>query len=236
MLSSSQERLLRWLSRIYGLMLLAYPSTFQREYSREMVVVFRTRARDVVQNEASWALLAFWLHIVWDWLRTIVRERNEMETDNSMFGIGVMTVAAIPAIAFALHDLVFQLPDNQHEPTLGFFITVGGLLFVWGLGGYLAAPRVGGFAAAMKSGAVAGMMSVGILWLTSIVLNNLFIDRMSYEPDRIRAFQESGYATMRAYVNSSVFDSFTLMLLSVAAVTAAGGAALRHLTRSLASQ
>jgi hypothetical protein len=159
-----------------------------------------------------------------------------METGNSTFRFRVMTVAAVPAIAFALHDFVFQLPDNQHEPTLGFVITVGGLLFVWGLGGYLAAPRAGGFTAAMKSGAVAGILSVGILWLTSIVLDNLFIDRMSYEPDRIRAFHESGYATMRAYVNSNMFDSFTLMLLSVAAVAAAIGGAIGHLTRSVASR
>jgi hypothetical protein len=232
----SQGRLLQWTCRIYGLMLLAYPSTFRREYSREMTLAFRNKAQDLLQNKESWALLPFMLHIVWDWLQAIVRERTAMETDNSMFGFGVMIVAAIPTIAFALHDLVFQLPDNQHEPTLGFFITVGGLLFVWGLCGYLAAPPAGSIGAAMRTGAIAGIMSVGILWLASIVLNNLFIERMSYEPDRIRAFHESGYATMRTYVNSSIFDSFTLMLLSVAAVTGAIGGAIRCRTRSLASQ
>jgi hypothetical protein len=79
MLSSLQERLLRWLCRIYGLMLLAYPSTFRREYSREMVVVFRTRGRDVVTKEGSWALLPFMGHVSWDWLYTMLRLRTPME-------------------------------------------------------------------------------------------------------------------------------------------------------------
>jgi hypothetical protein len=79
MLSSSQERLLRWLCRIYGLMLLAYPSPFRREYSREMAVVFRTRARDVL-NEGRWALLPFMLHVSWDWLYTTLRESTNMAT------------------------------------------------------------------------------------------------------------------------------------------------------------
>src|ERR1700694_813141 len=57
MLSPSQERLLHRLCRIYRLMLLAYPSTFRREYSREMVVVFRTQARDVMRSEGGWGQL-----------------------------------------------------------------------------------------------------------------------------------------------------------------------------------
>lgn len=76
--SSSQERLLRWLCRIYGLMLMAYPSTFRRDYSREMTVVFRTRARDVLQNEGGRALLPFMVHVTWDWLQATLKERTDM--------------------------------------------------------------------------------------------------------------------------------------------------------------
>jgi hypothetical protein len=78
MLSRSQRRLLRWLCRIYGLMLLAYPSTFRREYSREMTLLFGNRARDVVQKDGSWGLLPFMLRISWDWLQTTLRESTNM--------------------------------------------------------------------------------------------------------------------------------------------------------------
>jgi hypothetical protein len=147
-------------------------------------------------------------------------------TTNSKLSIAV---GFIPAIAFTLHDLVFQLSDNEHEASAGFFLTVGGLLFIWGLSGYLA-DRSGG----IKAGAIAGAVSVGILAVTFYVLNNLFLDRMSYEPDRIRAFQASGYPTMRAYVNQ--LDMFFPMLMLIAAIAGAAGGAIRTLRRYGASE
>jgi hypothetical protein len=126
-----------------------------------------------------------------------------MTTRSWMLSLGV---ALIPTVAFTLHDLVFQLPDNQHEASLGFFLTAFGLLFVWALGGYLAGRGTRTVFAAIRAGAVTGVMSVGILWLTFIALNNLFTDRMSYEPDRIRAFRASRYPTMRDYVNHGESD------------------------------
>ena len=90
-----------------------------------------------------------------------------------------LVVAIIPTIAFVLHDLVFQLPDNEGEASLGFFLTIAGLLCVWGCSGYLMAGRANRSGAAFFAGAVAGIASVGILWLTFAALNNLFLDRMS---------------------------------------------------------
>jgi hypothetical protein len=139
-----------------------------------------------------------------------------------------LMVAALPALAFTLHDLVFQLPDNQHEASAGFFATVIGLLVVWTATGYLSADRSRGAGRALASGALGGTISVAILWLTFIVLNNLFIDRMSYEPDRIRAFRESGDATMREFVNQGLLRGLLLpgLLMCVAAIAGAAGGAV----------
>jgi hypothetical protein len=209
----------RWIEQIYRFLLLAYPSDFRREYGREMTQVFRSRTLDLARNGSGTIAYAF--HILWDWLKTLARERMDTMTRNSKLALAV---GVIPAIVFTLHDLVFQLPDNEHEASLGFFLTVGGLLFVWGASGYLAA-RSGG----VKAGAIAGAISVAILAMTFFILNNLFIDRMSYEPDRIRAFQESGYPTMRAFVNHGLFDGFFPILMTVAAIAGTLGAAIRRL-------
>jgi hypothetical protein len=80
MLSPSQERLLHRLCCIYRLMLMAYPFAFRREYGREMVVVFRTQARDVMRNEGGRGLLPLTLHVAWDWLDTTLQERTDMAT------------------------------------------------------------------------------------------------------------------------------------------------------------
>jgi hypothetical protein len=134
------------------------------------------------------------------------------------------TVAALvlaPTAAFVLHDFVFQLPDNQHEASAGFFITLAGLLAVWAAAGYAGAGTGRGRA---LRGAAWAALSVAVLGLTFAVLNTLFVDRMSYEPDRIRAFRRSGEATMADYVKHQGAAPFPL-LHAVAAAAGAGGAA-----------
>jgi hypothetical protein len=67
--------------------------------------------------------------------------------------------------------------------------------------------------------------SVAILWLTFITLNNLFTDRMSYEPDRIRAFRASGEPTMRAYLDHHRgAGPFPLVMGAAVLAGVAGGA------------
>jgi hypothetical protein len=141
----------------------------------------------------------------------------------SIFALGV---GLIPTIAFTLHDLVFQFPDNQHEPSMGFFLSVFGLLLVWGVAGYLAAQGSRSVLTAIGAGAVAAATSVAILWLTFITLNNLFTDRMSYEPDRIRAFRASGEPTMRAYLDHHQGAGPFPVVMCVAVLAGVAGGAI----------
>jgi len=149
-----------------------------------------------------------------------------MPTIKSMLSVGTVLTVLTPTAAFVLHDLVFQLPDNQHEASLGFFVTGVGLLFVWTLGGYLAGRRTPTVFAAISAGLTTAVMSVGILWLTFITLNGLFTDRMSYEPDRIRAFRASGYPTMREYLNHSLAPGPFPLLMGAAVIVGTAGSLL----------
>jgi hypothetical protein len=134
-------------------------------------------------------------------------------------------VGLLPAVAFTLHDLVFQLPDNQHEASLGFFVALFALLLVWGSTGYLAARGSATVMARIGTGAIAAVASVAGLWLTFITLNMLFSDRMSYEPDRIRTFQASGDSTMREYMQyRRGAGPFPLVMGVAALVGVIGGA------------
>jgi len=146
-----------------------------------------------------------------------------MTNRKSMLSLGTALVIVAPTVAFVLHDLVFQLPDNQHEASPGFFATLLGLLFVWALGGYLAGRRTRSVLGAISAGAATAIISVGILWLTFITLNRVFIERMSYEPDRIRAFRASGYPTMREYIVHDVGAGPFPLLMSVATIAGLAG-------------
>ena len=139
------------------------------------------------------------------------------------FSLALIVTVLAPTIAFTLHDLVFQLSDNQHEASLGFFVTAFGLLFVWALGGYLAGRGTRTVFAAIGAGVMTAVTSVGMLWLTFITLNRLFVDRMSYEPDRVRAFLASGYPTMREYLNHGMGLGPFPLLMGVAALVSLAG-------------
>jgi hypothetical protein len=155
-----------------------------------------------------------------------------MKPSNRLSWLGV---AVIPTIAYILHDLVFQLPDNQGDVTPGVVLTIGCLLVVWGWCGYLMARDARGATVSVVAGAFAAAFSVAGLWLTFISLNALFLDRMSYEPDRILAFRRSGYATMREFWNHQRSSGPFPLLMVVAAVMGALGAELRRLTGRRAS-
>ena len=145
-----------------------------------------------------------------------------MTGHQSLLSRGIVLTVLAPSAAFVLHDFVFQAPDNQHEASLGFFLTVLGLLFVWAVGGCLAGRRARTAIARAGVGMITAIISVGILWLMFFALNRTFPDRMSYEPDRIRAFGASGHSTMREYVDNMGPGPFPLLMgVAVVVSTAA---------------
>ena len=83
MSASSQQRTVRWLCRFYSVMLFAYPVGFRQRYSREMAVVFRDQAREVMEYGGGWALAPFVLRVIGDWFHTALRENTDMRTSFS---------------------------------------------------------------------------------------------------------------------------------------------------------
>jgi hypothetical protein len=135
-----------------------------------------------------------------------------------------IALASVPTVAFVLHDFVFQLPDNEGDVTFGFVVTIAGLLVVWAAGGYLAARLSSRTLTAVSLGALTGFFSVAMLWLMFIALNGSFLDRMSYEPDRILAFQQSGYPTLRDWWNHQHgWGPFPILMAAAALIGGLGG-------------
>jgi hypothetical protein len=69
---------LKLLERVHRLLLLAYPSEFRVRYGREMQLLFRNHAKEVVGRRKRLALMSYTAHVLWDLTRSTVRERYEM--------------------------------------------------------------------------------------------------------------------------------------------------------------
>ena len=56
--------------RVYGLMIWLYPPAFRRAFGRELVLTFRSRVEDVLDDGGVREWIAFAAHIAWDTIRT----------------------------------------------------------------------------------------------------------------------------------------------------------------------
>ena len=68
---------LRWLCRVYPLLLRAYPGEFRERYADEMAHVFRDRGREIAQSSGTWGLLGYTLSTGRDWSVSVLRERMD---------------------------------------------------------------------------------------------------------------------------------------------------------------
>jgi hypothetical protein len=93
---------MRWLCRLYGLTLWAYPPEFRRQYGREMTLAFRSRAQEIVRVKGVAALTPFILHITWDGIHSALREHNNMPTRMSF----VRWIAAFPLAMLAAYGVM----------------------------------------------------------------------------------------------------------------------------------
>jgi hypothetical protein len=103
MLTATESRLLRCARWIYALMLRVYPPRFRQEYRREMLLVFTIQARDTIQRRSVVSFLRFALHIVWDWITTVVAE-TEGENMRKLVTLGIAVFVLLFVDWLALHD------------------------------------------------------------------------------------------------------------------------------------
>jgi len=169
MLSPFEQRLLRCMCKIYGVMLLVYPCSFRRGYSREMMLVFRNGARDVVQNSGSWALLPFSLHILCDWLMTVLFERDDMEIMRKALVAAVrdtccITVAVSCFVVVAY--MLFGRDDNALKLLFLRFAFEQMPVSVFVAQGTVTLLAVSGAVSAVGVDMVAVLGGLGLMWLS----------------------------------------------------------------------
>ena len=102
MAGSAQPCLLRFMGRIYALMILAYPRAFRRKFGREMHLSFRNEALELSRRAGLRSLMPFFLRVSSDWFVTVWKEHCDMPKRL----ITVVTILLLLAVDWlTFHDL-----------------------------------------------------------------------------------------------------------------------------------
>src|SRR5262249_9609204 len=149
-----------------------------------------------------------WLAVVGDAVTTIPREHlaalkgGERTMNKYVFGLGLGILLSVGVV---LTNVVF--PDQESDSEYGLLYAIGylGLFVLFGVGRYLASKRTTSLQSGAIGGAVTALLSIGLTMLTFIIIDNLFLDIVSQQPDKIWGFQhQQTFSTMREYINDGL--------------------------------
>lgn len=115
------------------------------------------------------------------------------------------------AVFFAVSIFITNvaIPTSDSESTT--YLWIGAILLYFGWAGYDSA-KSRTYKAIVRVGATTAFISVFAAMLTFFIIDNLFLDVVSQQSDKIWGFSHSGYTTMIEYINYSLFKGLIFVL------------------------
>jgi hypothetical protein len=109
-----------WSARLYGLLLLAYPAEFRREYGSEMAHMFGDLCREQLRHAGARGLAAVWARALWDVAVSAPVERMDTLWQDLKYGARTLwqnrafSAVAIVALAFGagVNSAIFSVVDG----------------------------------------------------------------------------------------------------------------------------
>src|SRR5262245_3921774 len=222
--------------RLYAILLRFYPRGHREHYHALMLQTYRDQYNDYLQTQGHIGV-PFWLDVIADTITSILHEQFA-----TVEGGGRTMRAYLPglvtgimlSVAAVLANVVFPSHESDDQYGMLFLVVYLGLFVLFGIGGYLASKDTRSLKRGALGGAVTALLSVGVLMLTFIVIDQLFLDIVSQQPDKLWGFQhQRTFHTMREYVDDGdrrgVLFVFPMVML-LGATFGTLGACIRKLT------
>ena len=181
---------------VYSQLLKLYPKRFQEQFGEEMIQTFKDQYREEKVG------LSFWINTLVDETGNIFREHfnlwNGGDSPMRKYSFGLI-VSAIMVVAIVLTNVVFPQYFTDDYPAVGLMYLLYFIAF--GITGYLSVKEKDDLIQGAKSGAVMGFTVMIIMIVTYFIIDNLFLDIVSKQPEKIAYFQSSGFKSMRDSIN-----------------------------------
>jgi hypothetical protein len=117
------------------------------------------------------------------------------------------------SIDIYLTNVVF--PTNNDDDTLDVLLCYVGIWVALAIVGYLAGRRGASLAGVVICGVAAGVI-IGFLTAgTFVFVDNVWLDIVARQPQKITGLAESGGGSMRAYINRGLIGAFVILPLMV---------------------
>ncbi|NUT21765.1 MAG: hypothetical protein HOV77_21525 [Hamadaea sp.] len=148
-------------------------------------------------------------------------------------GLGLiygLAVGAILATVFYLGNITFATTED----TDGLNVLIGWLavLGLLGLAGWQAGRRPGGRYAPLVAGAIAGLVVAAAIVATFAFLDNVYLDVIGRQEQKIAALANAGGGDMRTFLNHEVIRMTYVLIPALTAIGAGLGAAGGVLARN----
>jgi hypothetical protein len=135
-------------------------------------------------------------------------------------------IGALFSIGVVLTNVVFpNLNESDDEYTAWYLVLYLALFALFAVGGIIASRRAQPARTGAIGGAVSALIIVGMILLTFILVDNVFLDIVSQQIDKINAFhQQTTYTNMRDFINSGLLAGLPFALIVGGAIGGALGA------------
>jgi len=111
--------------------------------------------------------------------------------------------------------------DDEYGTTI-LWIYLATFLY-YGTAGFLGARRSGRPRDGIRISALTALVGMTLILATFAAVDNVFLETVSKEVDKIRGFERSHYASMRAYINWSMLEGAVVLPVFAAIGAAFGG-------------
>jgi hypothetical protein len=218
---------------LYEVLVALYPKHFRQEYGPAMRQVLREMLDD--SEVGGWRL---GMRILADVARSLQPEylailrSRAAEAGNARYGF---VLGSLSCVVIVTTNVVYPRFDYFGlDENIAMLLSVALLLLFFAATGFRASRTAQRVVAGTRVGALTALVGMGIAMLTFTAVDNLFLDIVSQQPEKVWGFQHSQASSMRAYINLGHLRGAIVvlpLLVLVGAVCGTLGAALQTLTR-----